>query len=140
MRKYREYTNEDIVKYAKEVKSIAGLLRKLNLKTVGGNYANIKKNLQQLKVDTSHWSGQGWNKGQQLKDWSLYTRISHLKSHLIELRGHKCENCGNSEWFDQPIKLEVHHIDGNRTNNNLENLQLLCPNCHSLTPNWRRQK
>jgi 5-methylcytosine-specific restriction endonuclease McrA len=60
--------------------------------------------------------------------------------HLIKFRGHKCESCGNTEWFNQPIKLEIHHIDGDRTNNNLENLQLLCPNCHSITPNWRKQK
>ena len=140
MRKYREYTDEDIIKYAKEVKSIASLLNKLNLKPCGGNYANIKNNLQRLKVDTSHWTGQGWNKDQQLKEWGNYTKISQLKMHLIKFRGHKCESCGNTEWFNQPIKLEIHHIDGDRTNNNLENLQLLCPNCHSITPNWRKQK
>jgi 5-methylcytosine-specific restriction endonuclease McrA len=40
----------------------------------------------------------------------------------------------------QPINLEVHHIDGDRTNNSLENLQLLCPNCHSYTTNFRKPK
>ncbi len=55
---------------------------------------------------------------------------------LIELRGHKCECCGNSEWQGQPITLQVHHIDGDKCNNCLENLQLLCPNCHSYTDNF----
>ena len=42
-----------------------------------------------------------------------------------------------SEWLGKPITLEVHHKDGNHQNNELENLQLLCPNCHSYTDNWR---
>ena len=55
---------------------------------------------------------------------------------LIELRGHKCECCQNSEWLNQPINLQVHHIDGDKTNNCLDNLQLLCLNCHSQTDNF----
>jgi len=140
MRKYRNYTDEDIIKYAKEVTSIAGLLIKLNLKNAGGNYANLKKNLQRLKINTDHWTGQCWNKDKQLKDWSSYTKVSHLKKHLINNRGHKCEDCSLTEWKNQPIVLEVHHKDGNRTNNNFENLQLLCCNCHAMTDNWRGKK
>ena len=55
---------------------------------------------------------------------------------LIELRGHMCECCQNSEWLNQPINLQVHHIDGDKTNNCLDNLQLLCLNCHSQTDNF----
>ena len=59
-----------------------------------------------------------------------------LKKELIQLRGHQCENCGLTEWQNQPIPLEAHHIDGDKCNNMLENLLLLCPNCHSLTSNY----
>lgn len=59
-----------------------------------------------------------------------------LKNELIKLRGHKCEVCGLTTWQDQPISLEAHHIDGDRCNNILDNLLLLCPNCHSLTCNY----
>lgn len=48
--------------------------------------------------------------------------------------------CKLHKWLNFPITLEVHHIDGDRTNNNEENLQLLCPNCHSYTDNWRNRK
>jgi hypothetical protein len=137
MRKYRNYTDEDIIKYAKEVTSIAGLLKKLNLIVGGGNYANIKNNIQRLNINTDHWKGQAWSKDQQLKDWSSYSRTGHYKKHLITNRGHKCEDCSLTEWKNQPIVLEVHHKDGNRTNNNFENLQLLCCNCHATTKNWR---
>lgn len=60
-----------------------------------------------------------------------------IKKNLIQLRGRKCEQCGLSEWQEKPIVLELHHIDGDRYNNELENLQLLCPNCHSQTSNYR---
>ena len=140
MRTYRAYTNEQIISAAKTVKSIAGLLRTIGLKPAGGNYINIKKLLQQLKVDTSHWTGEGWNKGKQLIDWSQYTRVSYLKKHLIKERSLKCETCSLTEWQNSDIPLEVHHKDGDRTNNELENLQLLCCNCHSLTDNWRNKK
>lgn len=140
MRKYREYSDEDVIKYAKEVKSMAKLLTKLGLKTVGGNYNHMKHTLQRLQIDTSHWTGKAWNRNERLKDWSQYSRVNGLKKHLIELRGHQCENCKNFLWFEHPITLEVHHKDGDKTNNSLDNLQLLCPNCHSLTDNWRKHK
>jgi 5-methylcytosine-specific restriction endonuclease McrA len=140
VRKYRNYTNEDIVRYSKEVNSIASLLKRLELKPSGGNYANIKNNLQKLKIDTSHWTGQGWNKDQQLKDWTMYSRVRHLKKHLIKEKSHQCEKCLLTTWLEQNIVLEVHHKDGNRTNNNFDNLQLLCCNCHAQTDNWRNKK
>lgn len=59
-----------------------------------------------------------------------------LKNELIKLRGYQCEDCGLTTWKNQPIPLEAHHIDGNKCNNNLENLLLLCPNCHTLTSNY----
>jgi 5-methylcytosine-specific restriction endonuclease McrA len=138
MQKYKNYSDEDIKQYAAEVTSLASLLKKLGLKPVGGNYANMKRKLQQLNIDTSHWTGQAWRKNQQLKDWSEYTRAVNLKKHLIKERGHQCEKCKNTTWLDQPITLEVHHISGNKTDNNLINLQLLCPNCHALTDSWRK--
>lgn len=140
MRKYREYTDEDILKSVKEVKSLAELLRKFNLKVVGGNYINMKRNLQRLKADCSHWTGQAWNRGEQLKDFSSYTRVENFKHHLINLRGNKCECCNNAEWLGQLIKLEVHHIDGHKGNNKEDNLQLLCPNCHAYTDNYCKPK
>lgn len=140
MRTYRGYTDKDIITEAAKQKSMGGLLKALGLKPVGGNYINMKKNLQRLDVDTAHWTGQAWNRGERLKDYSDYTRVVHLKKHLISERGHRCEECHISIWRDKIITLEVDHIDGDRTNNDEENLKLLCPNCHSQTPTWRNRK
>jgi len=139
-RAYRNYTDKQVVEAVGKVKSIAGLLRELNLEPAGGNYANMKRTLQRISVDCSHWTGQGWNKGQQLKDWEKYTKVAGLKKHLIKVRGRHCEVCKNDKWFDKPIPIEVHHINGDRTNNGLENLLLICPNCHSFTDNYRSRK
>ena len=138
MRKYRDYTDEDVIRYAKEVTSTTQLLGKLGLVKAGGNYSNLRRLLQKLKVDTSHWEGQGWSRGKQLKDWSDYTRPSNLKPHIIKERGNKCESCNLTEWLEVETKLELHHIDGDRTHNEPENLKLLCPNCHSVTDSWRK--
>ena len=98
-----------------------------------------KNFIQRLKINTDHWTGQGWSKGQQKKDWSQYSKVGHFKKHLIKQKGHKCENCGLTEWQKQSIVLEVHHEDGDRTNNDFSNLKLLCCNCHALTHNWRNK-
>lgn len=77
-----------------------------------------------------------WNKGICNADFSYGGKGPH-KLVLIQERGHRCEECKNTHWLGSSIVLELDHIDGNRFNNTRENLRLLCPNCHSLTPTWR---
>lgn len=60
-----------------------------------------------------------------------------LKNYLLETKGHHCWKCNNSTWNDQPIPLELEHIDGISENNSLENLSILCPNCHAQTPTYK---
>ena len=62
-----------------------------------------------------------------------------LRNRLLQenIKEYKCECCGLSKWNNLPIPLELHHIDGNRHNHKLENLKLLCPNCHSQTETFR---
>ena len=65
--------------------------------------------------------------------------ISSLKKWYLE-DIQSCESCGISEWMGNSIILEVHHIDSDTTNNNFDNFEALCPNCHSMTEGWRGRK
>lgn len=130
--------------------SIRETLRYLGIVAAGGNYKTIYKYIKEWNIDTSHFTGQLWNKGKHrtcnparplseiLVDGSNYQSYKLAKRLLKEeLKEHKCEMCGRSEWMEVPIPLELHHKNGNNTDNRLENLQLLCPNCHALTDNYR---
>lgn len=67
---------------------------------------------------------------------------SRLKQRIFDegIREYKCESCDNTHWLKKPITLELDHINGDNKDNRLENLRLLCPNCHSQTATWRRRK
>jgi 5-methylcytosine-specific restriction endonuclease McrA len=62
----------------------------------------------------------------------------HLKGRLLSsgLKKNRCEECGISHWREKSLSMALHHVNGDRHDNRLENLQLLCPNCHSQTPNF----
>lgn len=67
-----------------------------------------------------------------------YFQTFKLKNRLIKagIKKHKCEKCGIDKWNDEPIKCELHHINGDCTDHKLDNLIMLCPNCHSQTDNY----
>lgn len=60
-----------------------------------------------------------------------------LRRYLLRTRGHICQSCFRTAWEGAPIPLETEHVDGNSENNGEENLKLLCPNCHALTPTFK---
>lgn len=101
------------------------------VKSSGVDYREKYKNLTDDAKDRMNW-----NKGNTSADFSLNGKGNH-KGVLIKERGHQCESCSLSEWMNNPIPLELEHIDGNNKNNTKENLKLLCPNCHSLTKTYR---
>ena len=136
--KWRQLPEEEFEKLVKESRSFQDLAQKIGYeKTGGGTQTSLKQAVKERKLDTSHFLGCGWNK--ENYDYSSFEKNSIKKNGkttlkpLIALRGHKCENCGLEEWLNNPINLEIHHKNGDRSNNSLENLQLLCPNCHSYT-------
>ena len=144
------YSKEDVMKAVASNKSIAGVLRQLNLRPIGGNYKTIHRLIKEYGLDTTHFTGQGWNIGlgfkpkRAIEDSEIYTQDSPYKCSWRLRERYKrttginyCEGCGLHYWLNKPIPLEIHHINGINTDNRLDNLQLLCPNCHALTSNYR---
>lgn len=78
-----------------------------------------------------------WKSG-ELSGTSGYTYSGYVKKYLLDKYNCKCQKCGWGEInpYTKLVPLQVHHIDGDSTNNREENLELLCPNCHSLTDNY----
>ena len=143
------YSIEEFKKAVEESYSIAQALTKLGLSPRGGNYRVFKKFEKLYGIDTSHFTGQGHLKGKThkfnttplseilVKDYE-YNSNKLRKRLIIEgLKNHRCECCELSEWLGEPIPLELDHIDGDHYNNMLENLKILCPNCHAKTPTYR---
>lgn len=136
--KYKQIPEEELRKIVSESTSMAQVIEKLGYSCLTGSaHASLKKYFEELNIDTSHFTGQGWNKNNF--DYSRFQKGKKVKNALnaiIFLRGKKCEKCHNTEWLGSPIPLQIHHIDGDHLNNELSNLMLLCPNCHALTNNY----
>ncbi len=147
----KKYTSEILSDAAKQCTSIRQVLHLLGLKETGGNYSNIETRLKQFNVDISHFTGPNWRKGKtfpaklehKLVLNSTYTSgrprsASKLRADLIKnrIKASVCECCGLTEWNGSPIPLELHHINGDPTDNRIENLQILCANCHAQTDNF----
>lgn len=83
------------------------------------------------------WSHSSWKLG-KISGTTGYTCSPFVRNYLLQKHEYKCERCGWGEInsFTNKSPLQIHHIDGNSENNAEENLQVLCPNCHSLTENF----
>lgn len=147
----RSWTDEQLIKAVRSSKSYRSVLLKLGLIPAGGNYDQIKHRIQELDVSVKHFTGKGWNVGGLfvpkpavpiqlllVEDSSVQSYKLKAKLFANGLKKPRCEICGWAEIAsDGRIPLELDHINGIRRDNRLENLRILCPNCHSLQPTHR---
>ena len=151
----RAYTKEWLEELCKNSYSYAEVLRKAGRKQGGGTQATLRKKIQEFNIDISHFTGQKWQNSPN----QINKQISREKYSLDEvfiknspvtqkvLRGYverhnileyKCEVCGcDGHWQNGIISLEIDHINGDNSDNRIENIHYLCPNCHALTDTYR---
>lgn len=146
-----KYTKEKLEQLIPSCKSMADICRHFGVKPATGTQSYLSRKIHEYGIDTSHFTGQGWNKGKtfppQSPIESYLNGTIQIASHKLKLRlikeglkEAKCEKCGIDKWLGEDVVLELDHIDSNHTNNNLVNLQILCPNCHALETRLRKQK
>ena len=127
------------------------MLKRLNLSPKGGNYRQLRKYIRELGLTTNHFTRVPWNRGLKVPRAQRKTLhdlltpnsdygTSKLKKKLFaaQLKAPHCEECGWARISDDGrLPLELDHINGDPRDNRLENLRVLCPNCHSLKPTHR---
>ncbi|XVV35417.1 HNH endonuclease signature motif containing protein [Streptomyces sp. CA-100214] len=149
-----KWTREILEPVVAESASVNEVLRRLGLDPVGGHHTNISRRIKAYGIDTSHFTSVARTERQRhnrqrrtadevlIEDTSDHARRvpgSRLKRAMRELgTEERCALCGiEPVWFGEPLPLEVDHIDGDWRNNRIENLRMLCPNCHSTTDSYR---
>jgi hypothetical protein len=153
MRK-RSWTIDQLKQAVASSQSIAQVLIKLGLRPKGGNYKQVAKYISENGLNTAHLLGKGWRRGKKFPGSfhksldQILTKDNDYQSHKLKkrlfsanLKPQHCEMCG---WAQRTasghLPLELDHINGNHRDNRLENLRVLCPNCHSLQPTHRGRK
>lgn len=133
-----KYSYEKMYSSIQQVKSIAGLCRILGLQPVGGNYRTMHKYINHYDLDTSHFTGELWSKGLSLKEnTNDYSSSTSVKKKFLTQVSYNCSHCDISNLYNgKNLVLHLDHIDGNSFNNDVSNLRLLCPNCHSQTETY----
>ncbi len=147
----RRWSDDELRHAVATSASYAQTIRALGLIAAGGNYDQVQKRIRELALDTKHFTGGGWNVGMHYQPAPAVPleRVlvagratgSHLlKKRLIAagMKEPRCELCGWEERAaDGRVPVELDHMNGDRFDNRLDNLRILCPNCHSLQPTHR---
>ncbi|ABG93247.1 conserved hypothetical protein [Rhodococcus jostii RHA1] len=150
-----KYTREVLEQAVAESTSYAGVMRYLGLKPAGGTHAHLRRRINTLGIDTSHFTGQAHTKGKRARNRMTWQEIlirrpagsRRVQPHLLRRAlieagvPYKCVACGvQDEWCGLPLILHVDHIRGDPSDSRLQEVRFLCPNCHSQTPSWAGRK
>lgn len=133
---------EFYINLIKNSNSLFEVCKKADIVPTTGNYKTLKAIINEEEIDLSHFKRQGgYREAKKIEDYLVNgSKISSykLKNKLFKagIKEEKCECCGLSEWMGKPLNLELHHKNGLPTDNRIENLEILCPNCHSYTDTY----
>ena len=148
MKKYENFTKEQLQQFCNESKSYRELAEKIGYNPNGGSTIKaMKQMIEEYNLSWNNYLGKAWNRGNSERRIPIEDYLTNkvkITSHRLRIRlleeGYfqpVCSMCNNTEWFGKPIPLEIHHKDGNKNNNQIENLSLVCPNCHAFTDTYK---
>ena len=144
------WSAKELARAVEESYSIAAVLSRLSCTVSGTNYRWVHRLVAKYEIDTSHFLGEAWLRGKHhsfsarrpiaeiLVENSSYHTLAHLKRRLLRegFIANACARCGISRWMGQPLALQLDHVNGIGDDHRLENIRLLCPNCHSQTDTY----
>jgi len=148
----RRWSDDELITATRNSTSVRQIIFKLGLKPTGGNYDQIGRHTKRLGIQTNHLKGRAWNKGmkgfvssKKIPMEKILIKNSEYQSYKLRDRliseGYRkceCEECGwRKKSLDGKTPVELHHKNGRKKDNRLNNLQILCPNCHSLKEDHR---
>lgn len=142
-----KYFEENLRPIVENSKDINECLRKMNIRTAGGNHKTIKKYIEEYNINTDHFIKKEKSMSKLhifntipleeiLVENSTYNNNTNLKKRILKanLIKYKCKKCKNpGEWNGEKLVLQLDHKNGIHDDNRINNLQFLCPNCHSQT-------
>lgn len=136
-----ELTRENLSAQIEQASSLRTLLINMGYSVGGANAKTVKTKLEEfgLTIDPSKRTKRIYSLEEILVENSPYQFTKELKGKLLKagLLEYRCVSCGNEGlWQDKPLTLQLDHINGNNSDNRLNNLRLLCPNCHTQTDTW----
>ncbi len=151
MQRPKKWTEKEFRNAVKNSDSLAQVIRKIGLVPAGGNYAQVKKYIGIFDLDCSHFLGKRARLGKKFYRRPVYSieeilvKDSNFQSHKLKwrlinagLKSAKCEECGWGKMSkDGRVPIELDHINGDSKDNMIDNLRILCPNCHSLKTTHR---
>ncbi len=143
-----QYDEEELARLVAESVTLSEVIRKAGRPISGTAYRQLRLAIAALGLDASHMLGSAHARGKQLPPRvplsellveGGYVQSTYLRRRLIDegVFAPRCASCRLERWLGRPIPLELDHISGDPQDNRLENLRLLCPNCHARTPTYR---
>ncbi len=147
----KDYPDDKFIELYLSSYSICDIIRKIGMNVCGAQYAAVRQKVAALNLDKNHFNQTRWQKNRNrqptkehiplseiLVENSTYACVPRLKKLLVSrgLFSYNCAICGVSSWRDAPLSLQLDHINGKNTDNRIENLRFLCPNCHSQSPTY----